>query len=204
MAPRRRTNQVTIQGINQPVANPELHQVRRRRRVNQAIAQEPSTNNPSISIIQRINSIVNHVTNQGWFSLPNGQRNIQKKRPIKRGKIIKKPQETKQSKIQFTRVFVKIRCPICFKTFGKEPAVSTACGHVFCKDCLETWLKDHNRCPVCSLSCRKKDHHTVYLEDMGDEESVTLPLEEKPLEQAVCKQIKFQQSVWDTRDEINI
>ncbi|KAI5638496.1 ring finger domain-containing protein [Phthorimaea operculella] len=127
----------------------------------------------------RTNNVLNLETvqeqDQGWY-IPSRRRH-RKKRNIKRGKITKKPQK---SKTQITRVLVKTQCPICFKAFGKEPAVATACGHVFCKDCLETWLKDHRRCPVCKLLCRKRENHTVYLEDMGDDESVTLPLDDSP------------------------
>ncbi|KAF2678263.1 hypothetical protein K458DRAFT_409016 [Lentithecium fluviatile CBS 122367] len=50
-------------------------------------------------------------------------------------------------------------CPIC-----KDPLITaapttsphahpslklTTCGHVFGKACLETWLRDHNTCPMC-------------------------------------------------------
>lgn len=62
-------------------------------------------------------------------------------------------------------------CPICQETImescrvseeeqvGEEakasvlarPCVKTLCGHVFCKDCLSTWLSKHTKCPLCML-----------------------------------------------------
>ena len=40
-------------------------------------------------------------------------------------------------------------CPICQEA-AQAPAVRTAaCGHLFCRGCLYTWLDHSTRCPVC-------------------------------------------------------
>ncbi|EJU03369.1 hypothetical protein DACRYDRAFT_115543 [Dacryopinax primogenitus] len=39
-------------------------------------------------------------------------------------------------------------CHICLRT-ATNPCV-TRCGHLFCNDDLEQWLRIHPRCPVCS------------------------------------------------------
>ena len=45
-------------------------------------------------------------------------------------------------------------CPICLEGFGPDNhagAIRTrACGHVFCRGCISTWLSNHTRCPVCN------------------------------------------------------
>ncbi len=40
-------------------------------------------------------------------------------------------------------------CPVCMD--GDIPqGRRTLCGHVFCAPCIERWLRDHKRCPVCN------------------------------------------------------
>jgi hypothetical protein len=40
-------------------------------------------------------------------------------------------------------------CPVCME--GDIPrGRRTLCGHVFCAPCIERWLRDHKRCPVCN------------------------------------------------------
>merc|ERR1711959_520087 len=41
-------------------------------------------------------------------------------------------------------------CPVCLSDFeADQEVVKTGCGYTFCKGCLEPWLKEDNRCPVC-------------------------------------------------------
>ena len=43
-------------------------------------------------------------------------------------------------------------CPICTETmtFGQDVSQILPCGHIFCKDCVETpWIDGASRCPVC-------------------------------------------------------
>ncbi|KAI7466229.1 hypothetical protein KC351_g14609 [Hortaea werneckii] len=38
-------------------------------------------------------------------------------------------------------------CPICYQDFT-DPA-KTPCGHIYCRECLEAWLKQTTNCPTC-------------------------------------------------------
>ncbi|CAJ0578633.1 unnamed protein product, partial [Mesorhabditis spiculigera] len=47
----------------------------------------------------------------------------------------------------------RFECPIC--RCGVTGAVVTRCGHMFCSDCMEKWLKvaaENPRCPGCNKS----------------------------------------------------
>lgn len=46
-------------------------------------------------------------------------------------------------------------CPICDKVV-KNPR-QTPCEHIFCSNCIETWLKCMDHCPVDSVSLKYKD-----------------------------------------------
>lgn len=48
-----------------------------------------------------------------------------------------------------TRKQEKITCPIC--TIECEDIGETICGHKFCYECIEEWLKDNKKCPVCMI-----------------------------------------------------
>lgn len=48
-------------------------------------------------------------------------------------------------------------CIICRSTI--IVGTLTACGHKYCKDCLEEWLKRNPTCPTCKARC---DRYTVY------------------------------------------
>ncbi len=47
-------------------------------------------------------------------------------------------------------------CPICYRQFNLSQAddlddpIKTPCGHMFCKDCISTWVRNGSRsCPYC-------------------------------------------------------
>jgi E3 ubiquitin-protein ligase SHPRH len=41
-------------------------------------------------------------------------------------------------------------CPICLETISnKESYKIIKCRHIFCKECINTWLKDNVSCPMC-------------------------------------------------------
>ena len=43
-------------------------------------------------------------------------------------------------------------CVICLSNMKPDNiAVTNKCGHIFCKNCLETWKETHNTCPNCRL-----------------------------------------------------
>jgi E3 ubiquitin-protein ligase RNF115/126 len=39
-------------------------------------------------------------------------------------------------------------CSVCFEEM-KEKATMLPCGHMYDRECIEPWLKDHNVCPTC-------------------------------------------------------
>lgn len=43
------------------------------------------------------------------------------------------------------------RCPICLENLNQCNAVCTTikCRHSFCKECLQKWIHEHNKCPIC-------------------------------------------------------
>ncbi len=38
-------------------------------------------------------------------------------------------------------------CPICLTEIENKHI--TKCNHSFCKCCIDTWLEEHNNCPIC-------------------------------------------------------
>tara|TARA_Y100000591_G_C21851812_1_gene712201 strand:- start:2796 stop:3206 length:411 start_codon:yes stop_codon:yes gene_type:complete len=40
-------------------------------------------------------------------------------------------------------------CPICYEEMDESNSIITDCNHKYHKDCLQTWAKDHNSCPIC-------------------------------------------------------
>ena len=46
-------------------------------------------------------------------------------------------------------------CPICLEE--KEKGKILICGHRFCKECINKWLKDHASCPYCKTPQYEKD-----------------------------------------------
>jgi len=48
----------------------------------------------------------------------------------------------------------KFTCAICLEEIkdlqqNKSDITITKCGHIFCKKCLNEWLKDNDKCPTC-------------------------------------------------------
>ena len=39
-------------------------------------------------------------------------------------------------------------CPICLNK-RNDPVKPKSCIHVFCRDCLERWNREHDTCPLC-------------------------------------------------------
>lgn len=46
-------------------------------------------------------------------------------------------------------------CPICYQSGNKEMALPNTCSHEFCFDCIVTWSKVHNTCPICKTEFQK-------------------------------------------------
>lgn len=48
-------------------------------------------------------------------------------------------------------------CPICLNEMSLETSVSTLCQHQYCEGCLNTWLENHNTCPLCRHQLQEED-----------------------------------------------
>ena len=48
------------------------------------------------------------------------------------------------------------RCSICCEDL-MEKACRLPCGHLFNKDCISEWLRQHNQCPVCRFELSTDD-----------------------------------------------
>jgi E3 ubiquitin-protein ligase RNF115/126 len=56
--------------------------------------------------------------------------------------------ETHCKKDEKTGTLEYPRCTVCCEDL-KDKATQMPCGHLFNKECIEEWLKQHNQCPVC-------------------------------------------------------
>ncbi|KAJ3446572.1 elfless isoform b [Anaeramoeba flamelloides] len=66
-----------------------------------------------------------------------------------------KEKETKKKKIWYPQ------CCICLERI-KENSVSTACGHIFHRGCIEEWLDIEKICPYCKTRQTKRNIHNIY------------------------------------------
>lgn len=59
---------------------------------------------------------------------------------------------------------IEIDCPICLELIHKREPVSTICGHLFCKKCLQVALKITKKCPICKRGLTaKSSYHDIFL-----------------------------------------
>lgn len=56
-----------------------------------------------------------------------------------------------------------ISCPICLGSMVGQEIMSTACGHVYCKNCILTSMKTRKRCPNCQAYLDADKIHPLYL-----------------------------------------
>ncbi|EDR26788.1 hypothetical protein EDI_252530 [Entamoeba dispar SAW760] len=70
-----------------------------------------------------------------------------------------KPQEKKEKEVSEE---VGLKCGICWDT--SSDVVSTACGHVFCRNCMCELFKNKEKvqCPFCRTQLTKKDVHRLF------------------------------------------
>ena len=60
----------------------------------------------------------------------------------------------------------RLECRICMDLMRSEIA-SLPCQHCFCKMCIETWLAQQKRCPVCNAPAgRRGAHKNVAMEQL--------------------------------------
>ena len=63
----------------------------------------------------------------------------------------------------FQAVNIEINCAICLESVKTGIPVSTTCGHLFCKICIERALRINQFCPICKKVLAKKNpFHPVY------------------------------------------
>ncbi|CAJ1350581.1 unnamed protein product [Effrenium voratum] len=43
-----------------------------------------------------------------------------------------------------------VDCPICMTAMEPDDCSVTSCGHIFCQDCIGSWLKTKGKCPTCN------------------------------------------------------
>ena len=59
---------------------------------------------------------------------------------------------------------LEINCPVCLESVVKRFPVSTVCGHLFCKICIEGVLTVSKECPICKRSLSLKNaFHSIFL-----------------------------------------
>jgi peroxin-10 len=45
-----------------------------------------------------------------------------------------------------------VRCPLCYEFAISNVALVPECGHVFCWQCIHTWVADNQTCPLCKTT----------------------------------------------------
>ncbi|KAJ8975348.1 hypothetical protein NQ317_000276 [Molorchus minor] len=61
------------------------------------------------------------------------------------------------------RTSLELCCPICLDNFRRGHIKTTTCGHVFCSQCIETYLKEKHLCPMCRKKLNIKDLVQLHL-----------------------------------------
>lgn len=58
----------------------------------------------------------------------------------------------------------KQSCPVCFEILcGETEVMSTTCGHIFCKPCIDKVVQTLKRCPTCRQVVTQQKVHKIYL-----------------------------------------
>lgn len=58
----------------------------------------------------------------------------------------------------------KIKCPICLEIMKDQGISSLRCGHLFCSDCIEEYLRSEgNLCPICKAVANLNDLRRTFL-----------------------------------------
>jgi hypothetical protein len=65
-------------------------------------------------------------------------------------------------------------CPICIDDISMK--IGTRCGHIFCKDCINTWVDNNNHCPCCRGELTKTDIFYICDEIIPDKSSKLLAI----------------------------
>ncbi len=57
-------------------------------------------------------------------------------------------------KQNWIRVF---SCPVCYSIPDLVDAVHTKCSHIFCANCIQTWMTRSDKCPTCQVHLNPSD-----------------------------------------------
>ncbi|XP_043654336.1 uncharacterized protein LOC122620780 isoform X2 [Drosophila teissieri] len=55
------------------------------------------------------------------------------------------------------------KCPVCMDSVTKREPVSTKCGHVFCRECIQTAISATHKCPMCNKKLTARQFFRIYL-----------------------------------------
>lgn len=69
-------------------------------------------------------------------------------------------------------------CNICYGEL-KDPVLEFNCQNLFCGECLLTWLRNKNSCPLCRITIDTKD--LIYIDNNEHENNTILEKKEKPI-----------------------
>lgn len=60
-----------------------------------------------------------------------------------------------------------VECSICFTDYSRHPSTKMICGHLFHKQCIDTWTLCKNSCPLCRNRLYSEEclEHTLLLVD---------------------------------------
>lgn len=59
---------------------------------------------------------------------------------------------------------IPLTCPVCFESLTSNlKPITTRCGHLFCSECLESFIRISKKCPSCKSSITLKSCTRIYL-----------------------------------------
>ncbi|XP_045480496.1 E3 ubiquitin-protein ligase BRE1-like [Harmonia axyridis] len=54
-------------------------------------------------------------------------------------------------------------CPVCYENLSEKQVMTTKCGHLFCKVCIERIAISIKKCPTCRKAVNKKNIIPIYI-----------------------------------------
>ncbi len=84
-------------------------------------------------------------------------------------------------------MFNYMECPICLKNIIDIEKSITNCDHIFCYDCLNSWLKKKNvSCPMCrkdiiSFKHNNEINRIIYINPQQNVNNVNNPVTNNPV-----------------------
>lgn len=104
-----------------------------------------------------------HIRPPGASSSNAAATNGNRKRPYIDHRILDLDDSTASNDNANTTTPGRLSCPICMGEL--QESVSTMCGHIFCRNCLQTWLKQKpQKCPLCKAGGAKVKFHPIYIQ----------------------------------------